>query len=260
MRRECREHFPRHLLQRKPLVSDPGMHHGKCVTHVPWCMSGSLTRGGGENVPGITGACAIHNITYLARGPFLVASLALSQRNKAQQTACIIHGVYHIFALNMCAVIRYYSCCDHLNLIIKYKSILVVFCLFCPEGTSHHLEQRRDTNLVDYISIKYTSVKHRSWFNHFLPNMRLQIQIQIPMFIGTTMWNMSYQYTQIQQEHTHTNAERRKNNNNCTGDSNIRVIIRWNYSIHEQCILPLVLGQLIIPISVYVYMYVYMYI
>ena len=26
--------------QRKPLVSDPGMHHGTCVTHVPWCMSG----------------------------------------------------------------------------------------------------------------------------------------------------------------------------------------------------------------------------
>ena len=40
--------FPRHRLQRKPLVSDPGMHHGTCVTHVPWCMSGSLTRGGGE--------------------------------------------------------------------------------------------------------------------------------------------------------------------------------------------------------------------
>ena len=42
MRRECRERFPRYHLQRKPLVSDPGMH-------VPWCMSGSLTRGGGEN-------------------------------------------------------------------------------------------------------------------------------------------------------------------------------------------------------------------
>ena len=28
-----------------PLVSDPGMHHGTCVTHVPWCMSGSLTSG-----------------------------------------------------------------------------------------------------------------------------------------------------------------------------------------------------------------------
>ena len=43
MRRECRERFPRHRLQWKPPVSDPGMHHGTCVTHVPWCMSGSPT-------------------------------------------------------------------------------------------------------------------------------------------------------------------------------------------------------------------------
>ena len=50
--------FPRRRFQRKPLVSDPGMHHGTCVTHVPWCKSGSLTCGDGENVPGITGACA----------------------------------------------------------------------------------------------------------------------------------------------------------------------------------------------------------
>ena len=50
--------FPHHWLQRKPLVSDPGMHHGTCVTHVPWCMSGSLAPGGGENVPGNPGACA----------------------------------------------------------------------------------------------------------------------------------------------------------------------------------------------------------
>ena len=41
-----------------PLVSDPGMHYGTCVTHVPWCMSGSLTCGDEENVPGIPGACA----------------------------------------------------------------------------------------------------------------------------------------------------------------------------------------------------------
>ena len=27
------------------------MHHGTCVTHVPWCMSGSLTRGGGNTFP-----------------------------------------------------------------------------------------------------------------------------------------------------------------------------------------------------------------
>ena len=49
---------PRRRFQRKPIVGDPGMHHGTCVTHVPWCMSGSLTCGDGENVPGIPGACA----------------------------------------------------------------------------------------------------------------------------------------------------------------------------------------------------------
>ena len=50
--------FPRRRIRRKPWVSDPGMHHGTCVTHVPWCMSESLTHGGGENVPGIPGARA----------------------------------------------------------------------------------------------------------------------------------------------------------------------------------------------------------
>ena len=70
MRRDCRERFPRHKLQRKPVVSDPSMHHGTCVTHVPWCMLVSLTRGGGENIPDIPGACATRNFTYLVRGPW----------------------------------------------------------------------------------------------------------------------------------------------------------------------------------------------
>ena len=69
MRRECRERFPRHWLKRKPLVSDPGMHHGTYVTHVSWYMSGSLTRGGGENLASIPGACATRNFKYLARCP-----------------------------------------------------------------------------------------------------------------------------------------------------------------------------------------------
>ena len=53
--------FPRHRFQRKPLVSDPGMHRGTCVTHVPWCMLGSRSRGGGETVPRISGACETRN-------------------------------------------------------------------------------------------------------------------------------------------------------------------------------------------------------
>ena len=39
-------------------VSDPDIHHGTCVTHVPRCMPGPLTNGGAgvENVPGIAGS------------------------------------------------------------------------------------------------------------------------------------------------------------------------------------------------------------
>ena len=57
-----------------PHVSDPDMHHGTCVTHVPWCMPGSLTNGflwsrlWGKR----SGVCATRNSTYLARGPWLL--------------------------------------------------------------------------------------------------------------------------------------------------------------------------------------------
>ena len=50
-------------------TASPGMHHDTGVTHVLWCMSGSLASVGGENVPGIPGACATRNFAYLARGP-----------------------------------------------------------------------------------------------------------------------------------------------------------------------------------------------
>ena len=83
MLREWRERFPRHRLQRKPLVSDPSMHHGTCVTHVSWCMLGSLTRGGRENVPGIPGACTTRNFTYLARAPI--------DRQSASQRESSVH-------------------------------------------------------------------------------------------------------------------------------------------------------------------------
>ena len=83
----ARNVFPRRRFQRKPLVSDPDMHHGTCVTHVPWCMSGSLTCGNGENVPGIPGACApgilriwqeAHGVPCSSLFPFLFRSPALS--------------------------------------------------------------------------------------------------------------------------------------------------------------------------------------
>ena len=56
-----------------PLVSDPGMHRGTCVTRVPWCMPGSLTsgflwnrwRGKRSHNPC---ACATSDFAYLVKG------------------------------------------------------------------------------------------------------------------------------------------------------------------------------------------------
>ena len=47
--------------------------------NVPWCMSGSLTCGGGENVPDSPGACATCNFTYLARGPMITRTHILDR-------------------------------------------------------------------------------------------------------------------------------------------------------------------------------------
>ena len=70
--------FSQTPISKKPLVNDSGMHHGTCVMHVPWCMSGSLACGGGENVPGIPGACATRNFTYLVRGPLAIRLVTAS--------------------------------------------------------------------------------------------------------------------------------------------------------------------------------------
>ena len=93
MRRECRERFSRHRMQRKPLVSDPGMHRGTCVTHVPWCMSGSLTRGGEENFPGIPGVYATRNFANLVRGPW---------HTLANRYSCLIRMWYDVFPPKSC--------------------------------------------------------------------------------------------------------------------------------------------------------------
>ena len=57
-----------------PQVSDPDMHHGTCVMHVPWCMPGWLTSGflwnrrQGETFPAFPGHAqpAILRIWYEA--------------------------------------------------------------------------------------------------------------------------------------------------------------------------------------------------
>ena len=59
MRRECRERFPRHR----------GLAIPTCITARVWRNQVvTFEVSGRENVPGIPGACATRNFTYLARG------------------------------------------------------------------------------------------------------------------------------------------------------------------------------------------------
>ena len=85
----------------KPLVSNPYMHHDTCVKHVSWCISGSLTRGGGENVPGIPGACATRNFTYLVSGTLLASCEGTTDDRKfstPSDNKCF--GTYFLVSMN----------------------------------------------------------------------------------------------------------------------------------------------------------------
>ena len=125
MRREWQERFPRHWLQMKPQVINPGMYHGTCVTHVPWCMSGSITRGDGENFPGIPCACETRDFTYLARGPWLdigMSSLVQDYHLHAGNNT----GEWNVSSSNLVTIVR-------ALLISQYRKIardtIIVVCV-----------------------------------------------------------------------------------------------------------------------------------
>ena len=130
---------PRRQFQRKPLVSDPGMHHGTCVTHVPWCMSGSLTCDDGGNVPGIPGACApaILRIWQEAHGDTQMLTRTGCTFMEASQVSIWWEGI------NLC------QCCQ----------ILCWTVLFCTveKGVAFH---------QSFIDAGWRRVKWDGWSHH----------------------------------------------------------------------------------------------
>ena len=64
-------------------------NHWWCVTHVPWCMSGTLTSGGGENVPGIPGAYETRNFAHLLREP--LGNIHWRHRDSSTETEMPLH-------------------------------------------------------------------------------------------------------------------------------------------------------------------------
>ena len=65
-------------------VSDPDMHHGTCVTHVPWCMPGSLTS---DSCWGRLRGRRFRHSRRMRSSQFYVAELARGQ--------CVHFGKHH---------------------------------------------------------------------------------------------------------------------------------------------------------------------
>ena len=93
MRWECRERFPRHI----------GLAIPTCITARTWrtyrdaCRDRKLAdyfeAGGGENFPGIPGACSTRNFNYLKRGLyvcFLSLFINLPQPNTGPVIVCSV--------------------------------------------------------------------------------------------------------------------------------------------------------------------------
>ena len=114
---ECRERFPLHWVQRKPLISDPDIQHGTCVTQVPWCTSGSLTRGGEENVPNLPGAYTIRNFTYLTKVPCPVRSKGTLLCEFAFLKLQILFETMHLII----SLAKYDQLCPGINFPIEYR-------------------------------------------------------------------------------------------------------------------------------------------
>ena len=195
------------------------MHHGTCVTHVPWCMSGSLTCGDGENVPGIPGACApaILRIWQEAHDH----DYGCSMRNMTTHYSIVIPSAMasQITGVSIvCSAVCRSKKTSKFSVTGLCEGNPLVSGGFPSQRASnaenvsiwwrHHL---KNEHMVSYSWCCLLMIVQHSVF---IEGIGHQIQIQIQMFIGTTMWSMSYQYTQIQQKHTHTrtkkNTKRRK--------------------------------------------------
>ena len=80
---------PRRRHLRKRLVSDPGMHHGTCVTHVPWCTSGPLIRGGRKKRSRHSRRMRARDFAHLVRGPWYGNVYGITGPLREESTAFI---------------------------------------------------------------------------------------------------------------------------------------------------------------------------
>ena len=143
MCRECRERFLRHRRLAIPT----------CITARAWCTCRDACRdrslavsfgvGGGENVPGIPGACATRNFTYLVRSRCHPAILLCRTSVDYLVSLCFFFNSYQVRGLQRPVALesdqhrfiyRTIGICWSISLLYKkicnYESISLLLLLF----------------------------------------------------------------------------------------------------------------------------------
>ena len=133
------------------------MHHGTCVTHVPWCMSGSLTCGDGENVPGIPGACALailriwqeaHRVEKTLYGCTYckICIIKISLVFIYCQKCWPLNKCFHLSCLSRCVLIKVLGC----HVLSDYP---IPYCLSRKHPCKHQAEYMlRESQIYGTVS------------------------------------------------------------------------------------------------------------
>ena len=91
---------------RNPLrISEPDMHYGTCVTHVPWCRPGSLTGGFVRSL--WRGKCSWHS-RRTRNSPFYESGKKPAQMRSS--SFCVRFKVYHIVGETLLKLIFHILC------------------------------------------------------------------------------------------------------------------------------------------------------
>ena len=158
MHRECRERFPRHR-QRKPVVSDPDMHHGTRVTHVQWCMSESLTRGGRKKR--FRHSRRMRNPQFYVTGkrPMLILFGLSLWRVLSRTNSCICEGTSRLLGAVIVSIFGFSNYKEH-----------IYICVSVDHKMGHVFTQSRW--LLHWVSNPHG---HQTWFIY---------HVNIPMHIS----------------------------------------------------------------------------
>ena len=161
-----------------PRVSDPDMHHGTCVTHVPWCMPGLITTGFlWSRCRGSRSRHSWRNFTYLARGPWLRHHRLprVTTSNKGMLPCQMLETVSLLSKLTEQSHCKHWVRCpeflanprNHCNAIVGLMSIMRIYAF-----------DRNMSQAIPWVAIKYLTSTMISMLICLRVSNKTQNQIQ----------------------------------------------------------------------------------